>query len=154
MQRLLSLTNRQINFKSLDPTEVDNIEKKYREPNITYADALQEIYNLTFPKKSYQPLSPNFTNQYLYYQAVQVFMRNLIMVNLIFPDQISTREGKGFSFCYAFYYSTDAIFEAIMEFMQMHKPNNIELVSDKKCITCRVLETQYQWYELHGYLWK
>ncbi len=158
MQKLLALTKRQINFRSFHSTKLFEIQSKYWNLNkhdSSYTNALQEIYDLTFPLKSYQPMSPTFTNKYMYYKAVQIFMLNLSAVHLIFPNGVSSCEGPGFSFRYRFDYPSEQKFNVYKDFMQLHKPNNIELVfDDKKCMTCDVPEDQYKWYELYGYLWK
>ncbi len=134
-----------------NPDDIISVDAKYRSETfelkkslreMQYQDQLQKVYDLTFPNANYQPMSPDFTDQYMYYKAIAQFIENLETLHCVFCSMSGIGEGPGFNFRYTFSLRKDAL-EILELFFKSHCPKNIplecEMIDEKALfISCSV----------------
>ncbi len=164
-QLFLTLTQSQIDIKFIDKYQLFNICQNTK--NLSYADRLKQVFDITFPYALYQPMSLEFTNQSLYYQAVQQYIKNLETTELVCNMSTTTLETsialyghQTYGFQYRFQSSKETYddLDTLQLFMTSHCPKNIliEFVRNPEWnslnMNCQINTNQYEWYNPLRYL--
>ncbi len=92
-----------------------------------YKERLERVYDMTFPNKEYQPMSPNFTDKNEYCKAIRQFIFNLQSLDeYCFCRDTNQTNEPSLKFYYLLQRKSDELTEFI-DFIKLHCPTNIAL---------------------------